>query len=173
MYIEKCKYSCNPTSGLAYLLSCMRSIREKGYRRLPESGMARRTCTSEDQLSDKAEDIPSHINNPDIYKISTSLQQRHPRKQLRPSILDRHIASFTMSHIKALPPPPLKLPTSLSVVTLQALDTTLQLYVKPVNFLNPVIPGHEIYNCPTMAFLVTAPTTGRQILLDAPTKASN
>lgn len=63
--------------------------------------------------------------------------------------------------------PSLSLPISSSLVTLQALDTTLQLYVRSENFLNPVIPGHEIYNCPTMAFLVTNQTTGRTILFDA------
>ncbi|KAM3069356.1 hypothetical protein ACMFMF_008573 [Clarireedia jacksonii] len=57
-------------------------------------------------------------------------------------------------------------PKSQSIVKVQALDTTLQLYVKSVNFFNPVIPGHEAYNCPAMAFLVTS-TTGRQILFDA------
>lgn len=50
---------------------------------------------------------------------------------------------------------------------MQALDTTLQLHVKSTNFLNPVIAGHEFYNCPTMAFLITNETTGRQILFDA------
>jgi hypothetical protein len=57
-------------------------------------------------------------------------------------------------------------PRFTSVVKVQALDTTLQLYVKSVNFFNPVIPGHEAYNCPAMAFLVTS-ATGRQILFDA------
>jgi hypothetical protein len=52
-------------------------------------------------------------------------------------------------------------------VTIQGLDTTLQLYVKAANFFNPVIPGHEIYNCPTMAFLIKNQRTGKQILFDA------
>jgi glyoxylase-like metal-dependent hydrolase (beta-lactamase superfamily II) len=52
-------------------------------------------------------------------------------------------------------------------VVVQPLDTTLALYVKSLNFLNPVIPGHEAYNCPTMAFLVTNPKDGRKILFDA------
>lgn len=63
--------------------------------------------------------------------------------------------------------PQLLCPDSTSLVTLQALDTTLQLYVRSENFLNPVIKGHEIYNCPTMAFLITNQTTGKQILFDA------
>jgi len=62
--------------------------------------------------------------------------------------------------------PGLRLPEYTSIATVQALDTTLQLYVKSVNFLNPVIPGHETYNCPTMAFLITHQSTGRQILFD-------
>jgi glyoxylase-like metal-dependent hydrolase (beta-lactamase superfamily II) len=46
-------------------------------------------------------------------------------------------------------------------------NTTLQLYVKSVNFFDPVIPGHEVYNCPTLAFLITNEATGRKILFDA------
>ncbi|KAL3422832.1 metallo-beta-lactamase superfamily protein [Phlyctema vagabunda] len=63
--------------------------------------------------------------------------------------------------------PRLSLPCSDSVVDVQAIDTTLQLYVKSVNFLDPVIPGHEIYNCPAMAFLITNSSTGKQVLFDA------
>lgn len=69
--------------------------------------------------------------------------------------------------ITAEPAPSLSLPESSSLVNIQALDTTLRLFVKSVNFLNPVIPGHEAYNCPTMAFLITNQTTGKQILFDA------
>jgi hypothetical protein len=72
-----------------------------------------------------------------------------------------------MAAITPHPPPPLSLPKSSSLAKLQALDTTLRLYVKSDNFLNPIIPGHEIYNCPTMAFLITNQTTGRRILFDA------
>lgn len=61
----------------------------------------------------------------------------------------------------------LVLPTSDSLVTVQAVDTTLQLYVKSLNFLNPVIPGHEAYNCPTLAFLITNQATGQKALFDA------
>jgi hypothetical protein len=63
--------------------------------------------------------------------------------------------------------PSLSLPVSSSTVNVQAVDTTLRLYVKSDNFLNPVIPGHEIYNCPTMAFLISNQSTGRQVLFDA------
>ncbi|EXJ94467.1 hypothetical protein A1O1_02863 [Capronia coronata CBS 617.96] len=62
---------------------------------------------------------------------------------------------------------PLSIPASTSIVTVQAVDTTLQLYVKATNFWQPVLPGHEVYNCPAMAFLITNQTTGRQILFDA------
>lgn len=72
-----------------------------------------------------------------------------------------------MTDITPKIPPALSLPPSSSIATVQALDTTLRLYVRSENFLNPVIPGHEIYNCPTMAFLITSQTTGRQILFDA------
>lgn len=61
----------------------------------------------------------------------------------------------------------LTLPASRSTVVVQALDTTLALYVKSLNFLNPVLPGHEAYNCPTMAFLVTSSSTGKKVLFDA------
>jgi hypothetical protein len=43
----------------------------------------------------------------------------------------------------------------------------MQLYVKADNFFGPIIPGHEIYNCPTMAFLITNQSTGKRILFDA------
>jgi glyoxylase-like metal-dependent hydrolase (beta-lactamase superfamily II) len=59
------------------------------------------------------------------------------------------------------------LPRSTALVTVQAVDTTLQLYVKSANFLNPVIPGHEVYNCPTLAFLITNQARGTSILFDA------
>ncbi|KIW00224.1 uncharacterized protein PV09_08264 [Verruconis gallopava] len=59
------------------------------------------------------------------------------------------------------------LPASNSTVIVQALDTTLCLFVKSLNFLDPVIPGHEAYNCPTMAFLVSNQSNGRRILFDA------
>ena len=72
-----------------------------------------------------------------------------------------------MPQILPLILPFLSLPVSTSFVTLEALDTTLQLYVRSENFLSPVIPGHEIYNCPAMAFLVTSQATGRRILFDA------
>jgi hypothetical protein len=72
-----------------------------------------------------------------------------------------------MAEIQPHQPPPLSLPTSSCPVTVQAIDTTLRLYVKSDNFLNPIIPGHEIYNCPTMAFLITNQSTGRKILFDA------
>ncbi|KAH6661890.1 beta-lactamase-like protein [Halenospora varia] len=72
-----------------------------------------------------------------------------------------------MTDITPKTPPALSLPPSSSIATVQALDTTLRLYVRSENFLNPVIPGHEIYNCPTMAFLITSQTTGRQIMFDA------
>ncbi|CZR60793.1 uncharacterized protein PAC_10689 [Phialocephala subalpina] len=59
------------------------------------------------------------------------------------------------------------IPSSSSRCILRAIDTTLQLYVKSVNFLRPVIPGHEIYNCPNMAFLITYQKSGKKVLFDA------
>ncbi|KAN0094097.1 Metallo-hydrolase/oxidoreductase [Hyaloscypha variabilis] len=72
-----------------------------------------------------------------------------------------------MTTIQPKPPPPLSLPPSTSYITLQALNTTAQLYVKSANFLSPLIPGHEIYNCPTLAFLLTHKSSNRKILFDA------
>jgi glyoxylase-like metal-dependent hydrolase (beta-lactamase superfamily II) len=75
-----------------------------------------------------------------------------------------------MAPIEPHPPPSLNLPKSSNSVKLQALDTTLCLYAKSENFLEPVIPGHEAYNCPVMAFLIThTSSTGstRRILFDA------
>lgn len=72
-----------------------------------------------------------------------------------------------MAKIDPIPPPPLSLPFSSSICALRAIDTTLQLYVNSLNFLYPVIPEHEIYNCPTIAFLVTHQNSGKKILFDA------
>jgi hypothetical protein len=72
-----------------------------------------------------------------------------------------------MPQITPLTPPFLSIPASTSLVTLEALDTTTQLYVRSEKFLNPIIPGHEIWNCPAIAFLITSQTTGRRILFDA------
>lgn len=69
-------------------------------------------------------------------------------------------------NITPKPAPPLALPTSSSLVTIQAIDTTAQLYVKTTNFLRPTIPGHEAYNCPAMAFLIANQSTGRKVLFD-------
>ncbi|KAF9889835.1 hypothetical protein FE257_006925 [Aspergillus nanangensis] len=73
----------------------------------------------------------------------------------------------TASGITPMSPPPLAIPNSSKVATLQAVDTTLQLYVRAENFLNPVLPGHEMWNCTAMAFLITNQDTGRKILFDA------
>lgn len=72
-----------------------------------------------------------------------------------------------MASAPLTPAKPLSLPPSKSTVNVQAVDTTLQLYVKSENFLNPVVPGHEIYNCPTLAFLITNPRTSKKVLFDA------
>ncbi|PGG99237.1 hypothetical protein AJ79_08629 [Helicocarpus griseus UAMH5409] len=72
-----------------------------------------------------------------------------------------------------MPPPPtpsLTLPPpspTTSLITLQPLNTTLSLHVRTLNFFSPVIPGHESWNCPTMAFLITNQRTGRRLLFDA------
>ncbi|KAK5118481.1 hypothetical protein LTR62_002996 [Meristemomyces frigidus] len=69
-----------------------------------------------------------------------------------------------------LPASNINLPVSSATVTVQALDTTLCLYVRSANFLDPVIPGHEAYNCPVLAFLVTHTAANgsiRRVLFDA------
>jgi hypothetical protein len=63
--------------------------------------------------------------------------------------------------------PPLSIPSSPSVATLQALGTTVQLYIKSTNLLHPTIPGHETCNGPNLAFHITHPFTSRKILFDA------
>lgn len=67
----------------------------------------------------------------------------------------------------AIGPIVISTPTSTSVVKVQALDTTLKLYVNTLNFFKPVIPGHETYNCPSLAFLITNKLTGKKVLFDA------
>ena len=69
--------------------------------------------------------------------------------------------------MKPQTPPELSLPRSSSIAKVQALDTTLKLYAKSLNFLKPVNPGHEIFNCPTMAFLITNQSSGKHVLFDA------
>ncbi|CAG8955413.1 hypothetical protein HYFRA_00010277 [Hymenoscyphus fraxineus] len=70
---------------------------------------------------------------------------------------------------------PLQIPASQNTVKVQAINTTLALSIRSENFFDPIIPGHEYYNCPSMAFLITStslnPETGkaeeRKIMFDA------
>jgi hypothetical protein len=69
--------------------------------------------------------------------------------------------------IEALSAPELYLPKSTSLVNIKGLDTTLNLFVRSENFLSPAFPGHEAYNCPCLAFLITNQATNRRVLFDA------
>ncbi|KAL4956601.1 Metallo-hydrolase/oxidoreductase [Aspergillus filifer] len=71
------------------------------------------------------------------------------------------------SPLTSAQPPPLGIPSSACTVQVQAINTTMQLYVRSENFLNPVIPGYEAWNCPAMAFLITHLESGKKVLFDA------
>lgn len=69
-------------------------------------------------------------------------------------------------HVEAQPTPELGIPKSDSLVTIQAVDTTLLLSLNASNFVEPPLPGHDIYNCRAMAFLITHQESGRQLQFD-------
>ena len=69
-------------------------------------------------------------------------------------------------HIEPKAAPKLSLPASSSLVTVNAIDSTLLMAVNAANFIEPSIPGHEIYNATAVSFLVTHQKTGRRVVFD-------
>ncbi|KAB5545497.1 beta-lactamase-like protein [Coniochaeta sp. 2T2.1] len=68
--------------------------------------------------------------------------------------------------IPPLAPPSIYLPEHGEICLLQAIDTTCNLTCPSVTLVEPVIPGHELLNLPTVSFLITHSKTGEQVLFD-------
>ncbi|KAJ9138025.1 Beta-lactamase-like protein [Coniochaeta hoffmannii] len=68
--------------------------------------------------------------------------------------------------IVPLPAPSIDIPEQGGTCTLQAIDTTCNLACPSGTLVEPLIPGHELLNLPTVAFLITHSTSGAQVLFD-------
>ena len=62
--------------------------------------------------------------------------------------------------------PELAIPESDATCQLSAIDTTCYLTVPADTLVEPIIPGHELMNFPTFAFLIVHRSSGSQILFD-------
>lgn len=62
--------------------------------------------------------------------------------------------------------PAIDIPEHESTCSLSAIDTTCYLTVPADTLVEPVIPGHELMNFPTISFLITHKTSGKQLLYD-------
>ena len=63
-------------------------------------------------------------------------------------------------------PPSVAIPEHGETCVLSAIDTTCSLTVPAATLVEPVIPGHELMNFPTVAFLIRHELSGRQLLFD-------
>lgn len=63
-------------------------------------------------------------------------------------------------------PPPLNIPKSQNVVSVSCINTTTNMITTAELLAQPVIPGYELWNMRTFAFLIENPKTGRKILFD-------
>ncbi|KAL2112391.1 hypothetical protein VUR80DRAFT_7746 [Thermomyces stellatus] len=63
-------------------------------------------------------------------------------------------------------PPEVPIPEDGEVCALSIIDTTCSLTVPADTLVEPVIPGHELMNFPTVAFLITHAPSGRKLLFD-------
>jgi glyoxylase-like metal-dependent hydrolase (beta-lactamase superfamily II) len=63
-------------------------------------------------------------------------------------------------------PPALDIPEDGSTCELSIIDTTCNLTVPAATLVEPPIPGHELMNFPTVAFLIKNSSSGRQLLFD-------
>jgi glyoxylase-like metal-dependent hydrolase (beta-lactamase superfamily II) len=70
------------------------------------------------------------------------------------------------SDIVAENPPPTNIPKHGKTCLVSVVDTTCILTVHGGTLVEPVIPGHELMNFPTVAFLITNISQGKQILFD-------
>jgi hypothetical protein len=74
--------------------------------------------------------------------------------------------SRVMAFIQPKLAPALNLPASSSIVSVHAINTTLDMVCKTSPFLAPVIPGHELVNFPAFAFLIENKALGKRVLFD-------
>lgn len=63
-------------------------------------------------------------------------------------------------------PPDVSIPEDSETCALSIIDTTCSLTVPAATLVEPVIPGHELMNLPTVAFLIKHRSSGRQLLFD-------
>lgn len=66
----------------------------------------------------------------------------------------------------AIDTPVLDAPSQRATCSLTAIDTTCDLTVGAETLVEPVIPGHELMNFPTIAFLISHAPSGKQLLFD-------
>lgn len=60
----------------------------------------------------------------------------------------------------------LGIPSHGAICSVAAIDTTCQLTVPSDTLVEPVIPGHELMNFPTVAFLISHSQSGKKLLFD-------
>ncbi|KAM5352845.1 hypothetical protein ACJ41O_005567 [Fusarium nematophilum] len=70
-----------------------------------------------------------------------------------------------MTDITPKPAPALDIPHGKTTCIVSAIDTTCSITAPADTLVEPPIPGHELMNFPTVAFLIAHPT-GKQILFD-------
>jgi hypothetical protein len=68
--------------------------------------------------------------------------------------------------LQATAAPELNIPASSSCVSVHAIDTTALLSLNASKFVEPPLPGYEIYDVKAMAFLITNQKTGRKVIFD-------
>ena len=73
---------------------------------------------------------------------------------------------MSSSSINPKPPPEVSIPESGETCALSIIDTTCSLTVPASTLVEPAIPGHELMNFPTVAFLIRHEPSGRQLLFD-------
>ena len=59
-----------------------------------------------------------------------------------------------------------QLPASSSTVRVRMFDTTTTMAVGAEFFVDPVRPGHEVFNLTTVGFLIEHETLGKKVLFD-------
>lgn len=72
--------------------------------------------------------------------------------------------SFDIPPVEA---PLLQIPPSDSIVRVQAIDTTTNLWCDSSAFVRPIIPGHEHLNLTTLCFLLENKAKNKFLLFDA------
>lgn len=77
------------------------------------------------------------------------------------------VSKMSPQEIEPAAAPNLDMPTSEGATcSLSMIDTTCKMTMPAEALVEPVIPGHELLNFPTLSFLITHPPSGRRILFD-------